>query len=181
MSKSEAAANSQSLTKELVVQNKMGIHARPAAMVVRITNKFKADVMVEKDDEQVNGKSIMGLMMLAAAMGTSISVEASGPEAEAAMAALALVNMAFLQAGDEVLIPDNAYGPSLSFAEVELAKWGITHQRYDPLEPASLARSISPATRLVWLEAAGAVTLEFPDVPALVAEVQAANKEMISV
>jgi phosphotransferase system HPr (HPr) family protein len=69
MSKSEAAANSQTLTRELIVQNKMGIHARPAAMVVRITNKFKADVMVEKDDEQVNGKSIMGLMMLAAGQG----------------------------------------------------------------------------------------------------------------
>jgi len=49
------------------VHNKMGIHARPAAMIVRITNKFKAEVFVEKDEEQVNGKSIMGLMMLAAA------------------------------------------------------------------------------------------------------------------
>ena len=59
------SAAQKPLTKELVVQNKMGIHARPAAMIVRITNKFKADVFVEKDDEQVNGKSIMGLMMLA--------------------------------------------------------------------------------------------------------------------
>jgi phosphocarrier protein HPr len=49
------------LTKELIVQNKMGIHARPAAMIVRITNKFKAEVFVEKEEEQVNGKSIMGL------------------------------------------------------------------------------------------------------------------------
>ncbi len=54
------------MVKELVVQNKLGIHARPAAMIVRITNKFKAEVFVEKDEEQVNGKSIMGLMMLAA-------------------------------------------------------------------------------------------------------------------
>jgi len=45
-------------TKVLTVQNKMGIHARPAAMIVRITNKFKADVLVERDEEQVNGKSI---------------------------------------------------------------------------------------------------------------------------
>ena len=57
-------------TKVLTVQNKMGIHARPAAMIVRITNKFKADVLVERDEEQVNGKSIMGLMMLAAGPGS---------------------------------------------------------------------------------------------------------------
>jgi phosphocarrier protein len=69
-------------TKELLVQNKMGIHARPAAMIVRITNKFKSEVHVEKDDEQVNGKSIMGLMMLAAAKGTKVKFVATGPDAE---------------------------------------------------------------------------------------------------
>ena len=88
MSKSEAAANSQSLTKELVVQNKMGIHARPAAMVVRITNKFKAEVLVEKDEEQVNGKSIMGLMMLAAAKGSKVRFIANGDDAAAMLAEL---------------------------------------------------------------------------------------------
>jgi phosphocarrier protein HPr len=70
------------LTKELLVQNKMGIHARPAAMIVRVTNKFKAEVHVEKDDEQVNGKSIMGLMMLAAARGSKVKFVATGPDAE---------------------------------------------------------------------------------------------------
>ncbi len=69
-------------TKELLVQNKMGIHARLAAMIVRVTNKFKADVHVEKDDEQVNGKSIMGLMMLAAARGSKVKFVATGPDAE---------------------------------------------------------------------------------------------------
>jgi len=69
------------LTKELVVQNKMGIHARPAAMVVRITNKFKAEVFVEKDGEQVNGKSIMGLMMLAAGKGSKVKFLATGADA----------------------------------------------------------------------------------------------------
>ncbi len=69
-------------TKELLVQNKMGIHARPAAMIVRVTNKFKSDVHVEKDDEQVNGKSIMGLMMLAAAKGSKVKFVATGPDAE---------------------------------------------------------------------------------------------------
>ncbi len=68
--------------RELLVQNKMGIHARPAAMIVRVTNKFKAEVFVEKDDEQVNGKSIMGLMMLAAAKGTKIKFIATGEDGE---------------------------------------------------------------------------------------------------
>jgi phosphocarrier protein len=68
--------------KELVVQNKMGIHARPAAMIVRIANKYPAEVYVEKDDEQVNGKSIMGLMMLAAGQGSTLRFIAIGESAE---------------------------------------------------------------------------------------------------
>jgi cysteine-S-conjugate beta-lyase len=84
------------------------------------------------------------------------------------LAAIALVDMAFLKSGDEVLIPDNAYHPSLELARHDLARWGITHKLYDPMDPQSLAQAIGPATRLVWLEAAGSVTLEFPDLPALV-------------
>ena len=68
------------------MQNKMGIHARPAAMVVRITNKFKAEVFVEKDEEQVNGKSIMGLMMLAAGKGSKVKFIATGDDASAMLA-----------------------------------------------------------------------------------------------
>lgn len=67
---------------ELTVANKMGIHARPAAMIVRLANKYSADVMVEKDDEQVNGKSIMGLMMLAAGQGSKLRFIASGPDSD---------------------------------------------------------------------------------------------------
>lgn len=67
---------------ELTVSNKMGIHARPAAMIVRVANKYGADVIVEKDDEQVNGKSIMGLMMLAAGNGSTLRFTASGKDAE---------------------------------------------------------------------------------------------------
>ena len=67
------------------MQNKMGIHARPAAMIVRITNKFKAEVFVEKDEEQVNGKSIMGLMMLAAGQGSKLRIRCDGPDADKAM------------------------------------------------------------------------------------------------
>ncbi len=67
------------LERILIVQNKMGIHARPAAMMVRISNKFgDAEVWVEKDDESVNGKSIMGLMMLAAGHGTKLRFRVSG-------------------------------------------------------------------------------------------------------
>jgi phosphocarrier protein HPr len=77
-----ATPAAKTLTKELLVQNKMGIHARPAAMIVRVTNKFKAEVYVEKDEEQVNGKSIMGLMMLAAARGSTVKFVATGPDAE---------------------------------------------------------------------------------------------------
>jgi phosphocarrier protein len=83
MNKSDTPSASKSLIREVVVQNKMGIHARPAAMVVRITNKFKAEVLVEKDDEQVNGKSIMGLMMLAAGKGSKVKFIATGDDAEA--------------------------------------------------------------------------------------------------
>ena len=81
----ETAANpptGDSVERTLLVQNKMGIHARPAAMIVRLTSKFKGEVFFEKDDEQVNGKSIMGLMMLAAGRGSQIRVSASGPEAD---------------------------------------------------------------------------------------------------
>ena len=70
------------------MQNKMGMHARPAAMIVRVTNKFKADVFVEKDEEQVNGKSIMGLMMLAAGKGSNVKFLATGADAEQMLAEL---------------------------------------------------------------------------------------------
>ena len=65
--------------------NKLGIHARPAAMFVKVANQFSADVVVEKDGERVNGKSIMGLMMLAAGPNSSVTVEALGDDAEKAL------------------------------------------------------------------------------------------------
>ena len=86
MNKSDPMPAVQSLIKELVVQNKMGIHARPAAMIVRITNKFKAEVFVEKEEEQVNGKSIMGLMMLAAGKGSKVRFVITGDDATAMLA-----------------------------------------------------------------------------------------------
>ena len=83
------------------------------------------------------------------------------------LAAIANVAMALLKAGDEVLIPDNAYGPNKTLADAELRAWGITHQIYDAMNPADLQARIGPATRLVWLEAPGSVTMEFPDLPEL--------------
>jgi len=83
------------------------------------------------------------------------------------LAAIANVAMALLGTGDEVLIPDNAYGPNKALAEGELKQWGITHQFYDPMNPADLQSRLGPRTKLVWLEAPGSVTMEFPPLAAL--------------
>ena len=83
------------------------------------------------------------------------------------LAAIGLVDLALLAAGDEVLIPDNAYGPGKELARVELARWGIAHRFYDPQDAASLAAAIGPATKLIWIEAPGSITMEFPDLPGL--------------
>ena len=75
-------------TKELTISNKLGIHARPAAQFVKMASKFEADIRVEKDGEEVDGKSIMGLMMLAAGHGSVVNVVAEGTDAEEALRAL---------------------------------------------------------------------------------------------
>ena len=71
--------------RELVVQNKLGIHARPAAMFVKTANRFDCEIFVEKDGEKVNGKSIMGLMMLAAGPVSKIIVSVQGNDGHAAL------------------------------------------------------------------------------------------------
>ena len=91
------------------------------------------------------------------------------------LAAIALVALSVLKMGDEVLIPDNVYGPSKVLAAGELKDWGITHRYYDPMNPQDLADKISAKTRLVWVEAAGSVTLEFPDLCKLVRICKAKN------
>jgi len=72
----------------MTVCNKLGIHARPAALFVKVANRFDCEVHVEKDGETVNGKSIMGLMMLAAGPGSRIRVHADGNDAPNALAEL---------------------------------------------------------------------------------------------
>ncbi len=79
------------------------------------------------------------------------------------LAAIALVNLSLLKSGDEVLIPSNVYGPNIALAKGELERYNITHQVYDPLSLGDLAQKITPLTRLVWIEAPGSVTMEFPD------------------
>ena len=76
------------VTKELVIVNKLGIHARPAAMFVKTANRFACEIFVEKDGEKINGKSIMGLMMLAAGPGSKLTVHADGPDASQAITEL---------------------------------------------------------------------------------------------
>jgi len=76
------------IKKKITVQNKQGLHARPAAMFVQIANKFDSRVIVRRDEEEVNGKSIMGILMLGAEKGSQIILEVDGDDAESAMAEL---------------------------------------------------------------------------------------------
>ena len=73
------------IKKKIQIKNPQGLHARPASVFVRIANKFESDVTVKKDDETVNGKSIMGLLTLAANQGSILEIEISGDDAENAM------------------------------------------------------------------------------------------------
>ncbi|RQP23919.1 PLP-dependent transferase [Piscinibacter terrae] len=83
------------------------------------------------------------------------------------LAAIGLIDFALLRTGDEVLIPSNAYNPGKELARHELAGWGIGLRLYDCMNPQSLIDGITPATKLIWLEAPGSVTMEFPDLAAL--------------
>jgi len=88
--------SARALTKELQVLNKLGIHARPAALFVKTANRFQCDIFVEKDGEKINGKSIMGLMMLAAGPGSKLIIHAQGPDASQAIAEIeALIKRKF--------------------------------------------------------------------------------------
>src|SRR5512138_3724025 len=88
MSAKKLVDDGSSMTKDFMVANKLGIHARPAAMFVKTANRFHCNIFVEKDGERVNGKSIMGLMMLAAGPGSKVTVHAEGRDAPQAVAEL---------------------------------------------------------------------------------------------
>jgi len=76
------------IEKKIIVKNKQGLHARPAALFVQIANKFTSDIIVQKGKQEVNGKSIMGIMMLAAGKGSHIVIKTNGKDAEEAVAEL---------------------------------------------------------------------------------------------
>lgn len=77
------------LSKTFTIMNEVGIHARPASMIVKCLLQFESEVFIEKDGRKVNGKSIMGILMLAAGQGSQIKVEADGPDAQEALSAVA--------------------------------------------------------------------------------------------
>ena len=84
----EAKTNGKVIVYELVIENQSGLHARPAAAFVKIANNFSAEITVTKDDDSVNGKSIMGLLTLAAARGTKLVIEIEGDDAIEAVDAI---------------------------------------------------------------------------------------------
>ena len=86
MSAGKDKAGDTVITRELIVANKVGIHARPAAMFVKIASRYACDIFLEKDGERINGKSIMGLLMLAAGPGSRLTLEVSGKDAALAVA-----------------------------------------------------------------------------------------------
>ena len=107
---------------------------------------------------------------------TSFTLEARLAEIEDArhcllapsgLAAIALVNLGLLKSGDDVLLPDNVYGPNRDMAQWLQSDFGISARLYDPMMGADIAALITPQTRLIWAEAPGSVTMEVPDIPAL--------------
>jgi phosphocarrier protein HPr len=90
------AATVQKIEKEVPIVNRLGLHARPAAMFVRIASRYRSEIWVSKEGEEVNGKSIMGLMMLAAGQGSKLRIRCEGLDAEKAMEELeGLINAKF--------------------------------------------------------------------------------------
>lgn len=76
------------IVQEFIIKNRLGLHARASAKLVQTANRFRSDVFICKEGEEVNGKSIMGILMLAASIGTKIEVRVNGEDAEAAFAAI---------------------------------------------------------------------------------------------
>jgi phosphocarrier protein len=85
LSRKTAGEAGKKITKDLTIINRLGLHARPSAMFVKVCSRYKCEIWVEKDGEQVNGKSIMGLMMLAAGQGSKLRITCEGHDAEKAL------------------------------------------------------------------------------------------------
>ena len=85
LNRRSAPATNEKVEKEMTIINRLGLHARPAAMFVRVASRHRCDIWVAKEEEEINGKSIMGLMMLAAGQGSKLRVRAEGPDAALAI------------------------------------------------------------------------------------------------
>jgi phosphocarrier protein HPr len=83
--KTGPGARTQKAEREIAIVNRLGLHARPAALFVKIASRYRSDVWVKKESEEVNGKSIMGLMMLAAGQGSRLQIRCEGPDADRAL------------------------------------------------------------------------------------------------
>ena len=83
--RSTQTGRGQKVEKEITIVNRLGLHAGPAAMFVRIASRFRCEIWVEKEGEQINGKSIMGLMMLAAGQGSKLTIRCEGADADKVM------------------------------------------------------------------------------------------------
>ena len=86
VSRKPDSSSHSKVSKELIIVNRLGLHARPSAMFVKTASRFKCEVWVEKDGERVNGKSIMGLMMLAAGQGSKLLISCEGTDGDKALA-----------------------------------------------------------------------------------------------
>lgn len=96
LSRKATSARGQKVEKTISIINRLGLHARPAAMFVRIASRYRSEVWVAKEGEEVNGKSIMGLMMLAAGQGSNLRIRCEGPDASKAIEELEeLINARF--------------------------------------------------------------------------------------
>lgn len=94
--KSSGSSRAQKVEKEITIVNRLGLHARPAAMFVRAASRYRAEVWVKKGEEEINGKSIMGLMMLAAGQGSKLRIRCEGADADKALAEIEeLINARF--------------------------------------------------------------------------------------
>src|SRR3984893_16889058 len=80
-----SAGGGEKIEKEVTIIYRLGLHARPAAMFVRISSRYRSEVWVEKEGERINGKSIMGLMMLAAGQGSKLTIRCEGADADKVM------------------------------------------------------------------------------------------------
>jgi phosphocarrier protein HPr len=85
LNRKTSARDQKKIEKDIAITNRLGVHARPAAMFVRIASRYRSEVWVSKEGEEVNGKSIMGLMMLAAGKGSTLHLRCEGPDADRAV------------------------------------------------------------------------------------------------